>query len=64
MERFLFLFSFLFLGEEDCYFFLETELSLTKQPLYLRPGRKVIRRSEYSLLMNEALVDFNVKILK
>ena len=55
---FLLLF-YLFKEGGDCYFFFETELSLTKQPLYLRPGR-----SEYSLLMKLLLIQIRKSLSK
>ena len=55
---FLYYYYFIFLmGGGDCYFFFETELSLTKQPLCLRPGR-----SEYSLLMKHLLIQIRKRM--
>ena len=62
MDRFLFLFYYYFIFFKeggDCYVFFETELSLTKQPLYLRPGR-----SEYSLLMKLLLIQIRKSLNK
>ena len=55
---FLLLFYF-FIEGRDYYFFFETELSLTKQPLYLRPWR-----SEYSPLMKLLLIQIRKSLNK